>query len=115
MKKYSGPLVGALLGGLTSLPVIALLFLGSQIADLPFVPFDVFDFLARILPGNLITVAIDTMVHAIQTLGLGQISGTAKSIEQGTGIVLMIGAGVVLGLVTGASAKLNYRWMMGPG
>jgi DMSO/TMAO reductase YedYZ molybdopterin-dependent catalytic subunit len=100
IKAYPAPLVGALLGGLTSLPVIALLFLGSQIADLPFVPFDVFDFLARILPGNLITLAIDTMVRTIQALGLGRISGTAKSIEQGTGIVLMIGAGVVLGLVT---------------
>ena len=34
---------GALLGGLTSLPVLALLYLGEQLASLPFVPFDLFD------------------------------------------------------------------------
>jgi hypothetical protein len=36
-------LIGALLGGLTSLPLIALSYLGQQLAGLPFVPFDVFD------------------------------------------------------------------------
>ena len=47
---------GALLGTLTSLPVIALSYLGEQFADLPFIPFDLFDWLARVLPGNIITL-----------------------------------------------------------
>lgn len=90
--------VGAVLGGLTSLPVIALSYLGAKLANLPFVPFDVFDWLARVLPGDVIKLGIDSIVRTIQLLGLGRISGTAKSIEQGMGVVLVIGAGVVLGL-----------------
>lgn len=91
--------LGAVLGGLTSLPVIALSYLGSKFIDLPFVPFDVFDWLARVLPGNVITLGIDSIVRTIQLLGLGRISGTAKTIEQGMGVVLVIGGGGVLGFV----------------
>ena len=92
--------LGAVLGWLTSLPVIALSYLGSKLLGLPFVPFDVFDWLARVLPGNVITLGIDSIVRSIQLLGLGRISGTAKTIEQGMGVVLVIIGGVVLGLVT---------------
>ena len=59
---------GALLGGLTSLPLMALWYLGEQLAGLPFVPFDIFDWLARILPGDVITLGIDTIVRTIDAL-----------------------------------------------
>jgi hypothetical protein len=61
----------ALLGGLTSLPLIALSYLGQQWAALPFIPFDLFDWLARVLPGQIITNIIDLMVRLITLLGLG--------------------------------------------
>jgi DMSO/TMAO reductase YedYZ molybdopterin-dependent catalytic subunit len=91
--------LGALLGGLNSFPVIALAYLGEQWAGLPFFPFDLFDWLARVLPGRLITLVIDTMVQFITLLGLGPISNTAKLIEQLQGILLVIAGGIVLGLV----------------
>ena len=46
------------------------------------VPFDIFDWFARILPGDVITVGIDAMVNIIDTLNLGSTSETAKLIEQ---------------------------------
>ena len=102
-------ILGAVLGGLTSLPVIALSYLGSKFIDLPFVPFDVFDWLARVLPGNVITLGIDSIVRTIQLLGLGRISGTAKTIEQGMGVVLVILGGVALGFVM-AFLQLRTPW-----
>jgi DMSO/TMAO reductase YedYZ molybdopterin-dependent catalytic subunit len=90
---------GAIVGGLTSLPAIALLYLGNQVASLPFVPFDLFDWLARVLPGDLITFTIHAIVRLIDTLNLGPTSGTAKRIEQLMALLLFIGGGLVLGAV----------------
>jgi DMSO/TMAO reductase YedYZ molybdopterin-dependent catalytic subunit len=97
--RHPSLLVGAVLGGLTSLPLVALSYLGAQVATLPFVPFDLFDWLARVLPGNVITVGIDSMVRVITLLGLGSIDTTAKSLEQAMGIILVIAGGVVLGIL----------------
>jgi DMSO/TMAO reductase YedYZ molybdopterin-dependent catalytic subunit len=91
--------LGALLGGLTSLPLIALLFLGEQFAGLPFVPFDLFDWLARVLPGNVITAGIDTIVRVVGILNLGPTSTAAKRIEQLMAIGIVVGGGILLGVV----------------
>src|SRR5512136_1394757 len=92
-------LVGALMGGLTSLPLIALAYLGEQALQLPFVPFNLFDWLARVLPGSVIRTGIDSIVRIITLLGLGPISSTAKSIEHLEGILLVIIGGGLTGLV----------------
>ncbi len=94
--KPSVPL-GALLGGLTSLPLIALLFLGDAFAGLPFVPFLFFDWLARALPGDVITLGIDAIVRTISVLNLGDTSQAAKLLEQLMALALVVGAGVLLG------------------
>ena len=78
--------MGALVGGFTSLALMALWYLGDQLLGLPFVPFDAFDWLARNLPGNVITLAIDTIVRVITTFNLGATSPTAKLIEQLLGL-----------------------------
>src|SRR5690606_23644117 len=90
---------GALLGGLMSLPLIALFYLGQQWAALPFVPFDLFDWLARVLPGGIVRVGIDTMVKAIGALRLGPTAAVAKSLEQLNGILLVIAICVALGVL----------------
>jgi hypothetical protein len=91
--------LGALLGGLSSLPLIALSFLGEQWGGLPFVPFDLFDWLVRVLPGNVITTGIDSMVRLITLFGLGPTSAVAKRLEQLQGILLVIAGGVMVGLL----------------
>jgi hypothetical protein len=70
---------GALIGGLLTAPAIALMFFADQIAGLPFIPFDVFDFISRHLPGQLITFGIDTMVDLIIKFKLGETSTAAKT------------------------------------
>lgn len=46
--------------------LIGIFFAGWKLAGLPFVPFDVFDWLARVLPGRVIAFGIGTMVTLIQ-------------------------------------------------
>src|SRR6266511_4075909 len=91
--------LGVLLGGLTSLPVMALLYLGEQLASLPFVPFDLFDWLARVLPGGVVTVGIDVLVRLITALNLGATSVVAKRIEQAGALLLFVIGGAILGMV----------------
>ena len=75
--------LGLLLGGLISLPFIALAYLGRQWAGLPLVPFDAFDWLVRVPPGRLITIGIDAMVRFITFMALGPID-SAVIREQGS-------------------------------
>lgn len=103
--------VGALLGAITSLPVIALSFLGQQFAGLPFLPFDLFDWLARRLPGGAISLGIDAIVRTITALRLGPISGSAKLIEQVIALALVVLIGAVFGLVVALMLRLGA----GPG
>ena len=80
--KRKSLLLGAVLGTLTSLPVIGLMYLGEQLAGLPFVPFDIFDWVARVLPGGLIAFVVQIMVSIITALQLGDTSTVAKLGEQ---------------------------------
>lgn len=97
--KRPGIFTGALVGALVTAPLIAVLYLAWQLAGLPFVPFDVFDWLARRLPGPIVTFGIDAMVSVIRALRLGEISATAKTAEQ----LLAIGGLFLTGIVAGAA------------
>jgi DMSO/TMAO reductase YedYZ molybdopterin-dependent catalytic subunit len=92
---------GALLGALSALTLIALLSLGESLSGFPFVPFDIFDWMARTLPGWLIGTVISTMVAIIrffQTyLPIGDISTTAKLAEQAIAISQLIVGGAIFG------------------
>ncbi len=87
--------LGALAGALLTFPLTALLFLADQLAGLPFIPFDVFDFLSRLLPGPLVTFGIDLMVEIIIALNLGETSAAAKPAEQLIGLGNFLGIGIV--------------------
>lgn len=105
-------LTGALFGLLTSLPVIALNYLGQAVAGLPFVPFDIFDWMTRTLPGGLLTFVIDTLVGLINSLSLGETSSTAKLFEQLIAISQLVAGGAVFGGILawlGQRRTLNYR------
>jgi DMSO/TMAO reductase YedYZ molybdopterin-dependent catalytic subunit len=106
MKRFS-LITGSLLGALSALTVVALTYLGEKFAGLPFVPFDIFDWMTRTLPGGLITFSIDTMVRVITGLHLGPTSAVAKFGEMSIAVVQFILAGAVFGLVL---ALLGRRW-----
>src|SRR5499427_6755862 len=90
---------GVLAASLVTMALIGTLFFGWSVAGLPFVPFDVFDLLTRVLPGRLIAFGIGTMVSVIRTLNLGPTSDIAKLAEQIMAIAAVFIAGVVGGTV----------------
>jgi DMSO/TMAO reductase YedYZ molybdopterin-dependent catalytic subunit len=101
MKDSRGPVVwnGVLAASLVTMALIGTLFFGWSVAGLPFVPFDVFDLLTRILPGRLIAFGIRTMVSVIRTLNIGPTSDIAKLAEQLMAVAIAFIAGVVGGTI----------------
>src|SRR6516165_2458829 len=90
---------GLLAASLVTMALVGTIFFGWSVAGLPFVPFDVFDWLTRVLPGRLIAFGIGTMVSVIRTLNLGPTSDIAKLAEQVMAIAAVFTAGVVGGTV----------------
>jgi DMSO/TMAO reductase YedYZ molybdopterin-dependent catalytic subunit len=99
--KMRGPTIwgGLFVAAMLTAALIGVFFFGWRVAGLPFVPFDVFDWLTRGLPGRLIAFGIDTMVTVIRLLNLGPISSTAKMAEQTMAIAGLLIAGVIAGLI----------------
>ena len=89
--------------------LIGVLFCGWKVAGLPFVPFDAFDRLTRVLPGRVIAVGIGTMVTVIRALNLGPISGTAKMAEQAMGVAVLFLTGMVGGAILFAVLRAMRR------
>jgi DMSO/TMAO reductase YedYZ molybdopterin-dependent catalytic subunit len=113
MRGSPGVLIGSMVGALLTAALIAVFYAGWQLADLPFVPFDVFDWTTRVLPGAFIEFVISAMVAAIRMLHLGPTSVAAKIIEQAMGIAGLfltgIGAGAVLfGVLHTLRGKYSY-------
>jgi DMSO/TMAO reductase YedYZ molybdopterin-dependent catalytic subunit len=95
----STPLHGALVGALLTAALVTVSYGGWQIAGLPFAPFDVFDWIVRILPGGVVTFAIESSVSVGRTLGVANIGAAAKAGDQ----AIAIGGLLLIGAVSGAS------------
>jgi DMSO/TMAO reductase YedYZ molybdopterin-dependent catalytic subunit len=82
-RRQPGFLWGALVGLIITPPLMALLFIGQSLANLPFLPFEVFDWVGRTLPGGLVTFGIDTIVNTLIRFGFGSdLDTAAKASEQ---------------------------------
>ena len=95
---------GALAGGLLTAPLVGLLYLVDKLADLPFVPFALFDWIARVLPGPLVTFGIDLMIDGLRLVGLS-VAAAAKTGEQAAAILLFYFLGVGGGILFFGIAK----------
>jgi DMSO/TMAO reductase YedYZ molybdopterin-dependent catalytic subunit len=91
--------MGALVGAVLTVTLIAVLYAAWKVAGLPFVPFDVFDWMTRVLPGRVIAFGISTMVKVISGLKLGPTASTAKLAEQAMAVGGIFIAGVIAGAV----------------
>ena len=106
-----GVLIGSAVGALLTAALIAVFYAGWRLADLPFVPFDVFDWTTRVLPGAFIEFVISAMVAAIRVLHLGPTAVAAKIIEQAMGIAGLFLTGVVAGgVLFGVLRSLRGRY-----
>ena len=96
--------------------LIALLYFGWTVIGLPFAPFDIFDWLTRVLPGRVIAFGIHTMVVVIRGLHLGPTATAAKAAEQAMGIIGLFITGLVAGTILyGVIRALSGRNAVGLG
>ena len=98
--------IGALVGTLLVAPMIAIMYVADKWIDLSFPPFDVFDWIARILPGPVVTFGIDLMIDVLRLIGVS-VADTAKTAEQAIAILSFLAGGVVVTIVVFAMVE---RW-----
>ncbi len=91
-------LTGALVGGLLTAALTGLMYLGRELFGLPFVPYELFNWFSRELPGNVITFGIDLMIDTMLFLGISVVD-TAKTAERAMAIIMFLLAGVLAGTV----------------
>ncbi|MEW5895549.1 MAG: molybdopterin-dependent oxidoreductase [Candidatus Omnitrophota bacterium] len=91
--------IGIVASILLSLPLLAALFIGEHWRLFSFVPFDIFDWLSRVIPGYVITVVIDAMVRFIAFFNVGPTDIAAKIIEQLMGIGIFIFLLAIIGFL----------------
>ena len=97
---------GALVGFFLTISLVGIMFLGYQLAGLPFVPYDLFNWLSRELPGDLVTFGIDLMIDTMLFLGISVVD-TAKTAERVMAITLFLGVGTVVGALFFAVMRLR--------
>jgi DMSO/TMAO reductase YedYZ molybdopterin-dependent catalytic subunit len=99
---------------LLTAPLIAIFYAGYGLAGLSFVPFSIFDWTTRVLPGRVVTFGIETMVRIIRGLNLGTTSATAKTAEQAMAIGGFLLAGIVFGAILFAILRSGERRLVLP-
>jgi DMSO/TMAO reductase YedYZ molybdopterin-dependent catalytic subunit len=101
------------LGAATSVLAISVIALGNAAWGLPLVPFDIFEWMTRILPGALVTAGIDAMVSLIDRIGVRPTSVAAKIAEQGMAILgFVVGSAILGGAVAGIGRGARARTLL---
>ena len=111
---------GALAGVLLTAPLIGLMYLADKLLDLPFVPFALFDWIATVTPGPLITFGIDLMIEALLLFNLS-VAAAAKTSEQIAAVLLVFFIGIAASAVffavmrsrADASGGFEGSWLSG--
>lgn len=102
---------GMRLGLLLTPPFIAVMYGGRTILGLPFSPFDLFEWLTRILPGRVVIVGIDALVAVLTVFGVS-LRAASKIAEQTLALALFTLGGVVVAAIiarTLATGRLRNR------
>jgi len=94
-----GVFTGAVVGATLTAALIAIFYAAWKLAGLPFAPFDVFDWMTRVLPGQIIGFGIHSMVTVIRALHVGPTSVVAKAVEQAMGIAGLFVTGIAGGAI----------------
>jgi DMSO/TMAO reductase YedYZ molybdopterin-dependent catalytic subunit len=90
---------GALVGLILTIPLAAVFYTAWRRAGLPFLPFNLFDWGTRHLPGSVLALGIGTMVRVIGWLHAGDTAATAKLAEQTMAVLGFLAAGALAGAV----------------
>ena len=101
---------GALAGAIVTAPLIGILNLANKLVGLPFVPYDLFDWIFPILPGPVVTFALDLAIDSIRLVGMS-VADSAKTAEQGIAILQFYEIGGVISVLFFAVVG---RWRVRP-
>ena len=102
---------GAAAGAMVTAPLMALFYLANKLFELPFPPYDLFDWITRVLPGPLITFGLDLFIDGMILVGLN-VADTAKTAELAVALLQFFGIGVAVGVgvaVVMPPLELNLR------
>ena len=97
---------GGLVGALLTAPLLGLMYLANELAGLPFAPYDLFDWVTRVLPGRLVTFGIDMMIDTMLLFGIS-VADTAKTAEKVIAVLQFLFMGVVVGAIFFAIMRLR--------
>lgn len=89
---------GFLVGLFLTAPLTALSYLGNAWVGLPFLPYDLFDWMTPLIPGPVITFGIDRMIDVLLLLGF-DVAQTAKTAEHIMAVLMFLVGGIVAGMV----------------
>ena len=87
---------GAIIGGLLTAALTSLMYLANKLVDLPFVPYEFFDWITRVLPGGLVTFGIDLMIDTMLMINMS-VADSAKVAEQIIANIQFVAMGAVVG------------------
>jgi len=94
-----GFVTGALVAAMLTASLISVFYFAWKVAGLPFIPFDVFDWMTRILPGQVLAVGISAMVTVIRVFNLGPTAAAAKTAEHAIAIAGVFFTGLIAGTI----------------
>ncbi len=92
---------GAAIGLSLTAALVSVSAAGWKAAGLPFIAFDLFDWLASLLPGAVVTFGLDAVVSATSAAHVS-IGLAAKTAEQAMAIALLLFAGAIAGALLSA-------------
>ncbi len=95
---------GVLVGALLTAALTGLLYLGRQLFGFPFVPYELFNWVARVLPGDVVTFGIDLMIDTMLFLGISVVD-SAKTAERAMAIIQFLMGGALAGVIYFAVMK----------
>jgi DMSO/TMAO reductase YedYZ molybdopterin-dependent catalytic subunit len=105
-------LTGALVGFLAAAPLTALLYLAWRVLSTPFTPFDLFDRLARVLPGPLVTFGIDGLVTVLRWVAPESVAELAKPAEQALAVAIFVVILTLLGAAVFLAGRRGPGWAL---
>ncbi len=104
-------LVGLTVGLFIGLPWLALMYAGQQVIGTPHIPFELFEYLTRVLPGGIISLGIEWLIEFVTFFDLGQTSASGKIIEIAAAYLLALAVLSMLGgLFAVTLQRLKTPW-----
>jgi DMSO/TMAO reductase YedYZ molybdopterin-dependent catalytic subunit len=92
-------ITGSAIGLVLGIPWLAISYAGQQLAQLPLVAVDLFEWTTRVLPGGVVTAGLDIMIQTLHRLNVGSTARLGKAVEFGLAYILTLFGLTIIGAV----------------